>query len=45
MLMLSAPELCGNLGAQPANFGMGGEGELGIGVRVDAFSHPEAVIK
>ena len=24
MLMLSAPELCGNLGAQPANFGMGG---------------------
>ena len=25
MLMLSAPELCGNLGAQPANFGMGGE--------------------
>eukprot|EP01082_Thalassiosira_pseudonana_P000270 g88.t1 g88 contig1:214127-214348(-) len=24
MLMLSATELCGNLGAQPANFGMGG---------------------
>ena len=40
MLMLSAPELCGNLGAQPANFGMGGGGELGISVRVDAFSHP-----
>ena len=40
MLMSSAPELFGNLGAQPANFGMGGGGELGISVRVDAFSHP-----
>jgi len=37
MLMLSAPELCGNLGAQPANFGRGGGGELGISVRVDAL--------